>query len=32
VPPALRVQVNGQTRHDDGQIDDIVLLITYEID
>ena len=32
VPPALQVQVNGQKRLDDGQIDDIVLLINYEID
>jgi peptidoglycan hydrolase-like protein with peptidoglycan-binding domain len=32
VPPALQVQVNGQNRLDGGQIDDIVLLINYEID
>lgn len=32
VPPALQVQVNGQSRLDGEQIDDIVLLITYEID
>jgi len=32
VPPALQVQVNGQSRLDGGQIDDIVLLINYELD
>ena len=32
VPPALQVQVNGQSRLDGGQIDDIVLLIKYDID
>jgi hypothetical protein len=31
VPAALQIQVNGQSRLDGGQIDDIVLLITYEI-
>ena len=32
LPPALQVQVNGQSRIDDSQIDDIVLLINYELD
>jgi hypothetical protein len=32
VPPTLQVLVNGQSRLDDSQIDDIVLLIDYEID
>jgi hypothetical protein len=32
MPPALQVQVNGQARLDSDQIDDIELLIDYEID
>jgi hypothetical protein len=32
VPSVLKAQVNGQSRLDGGQIDDIVLLINYELD